>query len=691
MAEKIENIGNKPEDFIILKILKSSVYELLWKEFQYGYVAKVKSKLNNKIYAMKRIDLSLLGDMTKKRYYLNEYEMAKYFLNNNFKHKNLYCPVKTFQEKRVIYIITEYIEGNNLFDLYNKVNIKIERKKLLKIFDQCLSGLCFIHKIGIIHRKINLNNIMIDSQDRIKIINFSHAIKKNKVKEIKEKIKNGIFTAPEIERDRYDEKIDVYALGMVFNFFKSFMEKDINYNFKSSIIRLMLEKDPKERPSAEEIYKVFKNKYNNLMKACLKSFLFCFKEEILKIDKFQLDKFQREKIEKIKYLVREENNKDLISQETIRLEEKFYENGLEINDLSIKIIANFLLSTIHDDKIINDFYSYINITLSNIYICLSCRAEEIVITNYPYIILNVNEIKKEKENKKEDIKNFLFNYKYTKKEYCKKCRQINKHINSKYYKFSKYLIILIEHGIDISEMKRNIYNLDKFEFIEKEENENNIFKLISIIVEDEGSYHYYNRDLEHREFTKNEKEVNENYTSKYNLDEIKGNIICLFYRLKDKNIIIKNKSNISTIAVDGSIYDEETQNQNVKLNLQSDNLIFLNNNNANFHFNNQSNLNHNFINNNINLNKNLSHNNRGFNSNLGIFQNNNVQFQNNNNNYFQNNNLQFQNNNNHFQNNNNHFQNNNTQFQNNNEQFTNNQIRIEESSMDENILQNTHH
>ena len=31
------------------------------------------------------------------------------------------------------------------------------------------------------------------------------------------------------------------------------------------------------------------------------------------------------------------------------------------------------------------------------------------------------------------------------------------------------------------------------------------------------------------------------------MDEIKGNIICLFYRLKDKNIIIKNKSNISTI------------------------------------------------------------------------------------------------------------------------------------------------
>ena len=146
MAEKIENIGNKPENFIILKILKSSVYELLWKEFQYGYVAKVKSKLNNKIYAMKRIDLSLLGDMTKKRYYLNEYEMAKYFLINNLKHKNLYSPVKTFKEEDVIYIITEYIDGKNICDLYNKVNIKIDITRLVKIFDQCLSGLSFMQK-----------------------------------------------------------------------------------------------------------------------------------------------------------------------------------------------------------------------------------------------------------------------------------------------------------------------------------------------------------------------------------------------------------------------------------------------------------------------------------------------------------------------------------------------------------------
>ena len=62
----IEDIGNKSDDFIILKILKKSLVKKFEKEYIYGYVAKVKSKLNNKIYAMKRIDLSLLEDEKKK-------------------------------------------------------------------------------------------------------------------------------------------------------------------------------------------------------------------------------------------------------------------------------------------------------------------------------------------------------------------------------------------------------------------------------------------------------------------------------------------------------------------------------------------------------------------------------------------------------------------------------------------------
>ena len=261
-----DNIGNKFDDFIILKILKKSKVKVLDEEYLYGYVAKVKSKIDGKIYAMKRIDKSKLLNKAKKDYYDKEYEMAN-FIKGQLKHNNLYNPVKVFKEKNIIYIISEYIDGNNLSDLYNKVDIKISEKRLVKIFDQCLNGLKFIHKKGIIHRFININNIMIDSEDRVKMINFSYAIKKEKVKDNNDEMENQnkIFKAPELVKGQnaYNDLIDVYALGSVFNFFKPHASDKIFFEdfYKNIIIQM---KKEVKRPSAEEIHKTFKNIINLL-------------------------------------------------------------------------------------------------------------------------------------------------------------------------------------------------------------------------------------------------------------------------------------------------------------------------------------------------------------------------------------------------------------------------------------------
>ena len=342
----------------------------------------------------------------------------------------------------------------------------------------------------------------------------------------------------------------------------------------------------------------------------------------------------------------------------------------------------------HDNKITN-------ITLLNSNKCKNCQNENIITIKLPYITFNEDDIEKEKGDIKKLFTNFNSN-EINKKEYCQECKNITDQVISPInVKYSKYIIILIEKG-------KNINNLDKLEIIEKDENENKIFKLISIIIEDKESYHYYNRELEHKQFTKNEKEINENNkTTVYNLDEIKGNIICLFYRLEE-SINNGKKSQPSTVA--GSIYNGETQNKDVELNPQSNGMIIIkkvdnnvnnnsqnSNNNCNFLLNNfmngnnnnnqNNNLNNNINNNNNNSNFNnnqsnrnqncINHanNNRGFNNNSETFQNNNVHFQNNNNNNFQNINNNIQNNNINFQNYINNFQNININSQNNNNNF----------------------
>ena len=125
-----QTIGTKFEDFTILKVLNRG---------KYGYIAKVKSNIDNNIYAMKRIDLDLIKLETLKKYYINEFNII-----SSLNHENVYKALSKFKENNVQYIITEYMDGGNLFDLYQwyKENgINIDEKRLLNIFVQCLKGL----------------------------------------------------------------------------------------------------------------------------------------------------------------------------------------------------------------------------------------------------------------------------------------------------------------------------------------------------------------------------------------------------------------------------------------------------------------------------------------------------------------------------------------------------------------------
>ena len=199
-------IGTKFEDFTILKVLSRG---------KYGYIAKVKSKIDNKIYAMKRIDLKLIKSEKAVEYYENEYNIA-----DSLNHENVYRALSKFKEKNLQYIITEYMDGGNLLELFNwhKENgIKIDEKKLLNIFVQCLRGLKYIHEQGLIHRSIKHDNIIFDSNYKIKIINFKYSIKKEK--NDNEIIDIDRLTAPEMKRkeEGYDERADVYSLGMIFS------------------------------------------------------------------------------------------------------------------------------------------------------------------------------------------------------------------------------------------------------------------------------------------------------------------------------------------------------------------------------------------------------------------------------------------------------------------------------------------
>ena len=127
---KNNDIGDSLKDFEILQVLGQGAF---------GYVAKVKSKKNLKIYAMKKNDLSMIDDDDIKKYYENEGIFMK-----KLDHPNICKLYTSFKENNSVYLIMEYMDSGDLFtflDAYKKLGEYISEEKLCIIFLQCLSSL----------------------------------------------------------------------------------------------------------------------------------------------------------------------------------------------------------------------------------------------------------------------------------------------------------------------------------------------------------------------------------------------------------------------------------------------------------------------------------------------------------------------------------------------------------------------
>ena len=137
-----QNIGKKLEDFEILQIMGKGGY---------GFVAKVKSKINLEIYALKK---NFEENMSKLELLKLKNELS--FLRK-FNHENVCKCLTYFEENGCSYIVMKLFNNKDLsqfLEANRELGIKIKEDTLWDIFRQCLEGLLYIHNEGVIHRDI---------------------------------------------------------------------------------------------------------------------------------------------------------------------------------------------------------------------------------------------------------------------------------------------------------------------------------------------------------------------------------------------------------------------------------------------------------------------------------------------------------------------------------------------------------
>lgn len=99
---------------------------------------------------------------------LNEIDILK-----QLDHPNIVRIYEFYQDKLNFYLITEFIEGGELFDKITKIKFFTE-KDTAKIMKQLLSAIVYCHNKKIVHRDLKPENLLLEHKDsdNIKVIDF---------------------------------------------------------------------------------------------------------------------------------------------------------------------------------------------------------------------------------------------------------------------------------------------------------------------------------------------------------------------------------------------------------------------------------------------------------------------------------------------------------------------------------------
>ena len=266
--ENKNNFGSNPEDFEILQVLGHG---------SFSQVLKVKSKNDFGIYALKKVDMAYIiqDQELSQKYFENEVLFLK-----KLNHPNIIKCYNIFQVNQYLYFLMEFMNNGDL-ESYNRgilsMKLKIPEAKLWEIFYKCLSGLDYIHKEGIVHRDIKLQNLFLDDNFNVKIgdFNISAVINDNAAKKFADKeeqvenlmntnttLGSPLYQAPEIGKRIYDQKVDIYSMGVSFYELcfghvpnnKKFDFNDDGFYSKEikEFIRAMIDEDENKRPTCNE-------------------------------------------------------------------------------------------------------------------------------------------------------------------------------------------------------------------------------------------------------------------------------------------------------------------------------------------------------------------------------------------------------------------------------------------------------
>jgi serine/threonine protein kinase len=171
----------------------------------------VDTEVNEKI-ALKLIKPEIAADKKTIERFRNELKFAR-----KIRHKNVCQMYDLSKEEGSYYITMEFVPGDDLKSLIRRMG-RLSPGQAITITKQVCDGLAEAHKLGVVHRDLKPQNIMIDQDGNARIMDFgiARSLEGKGITGAGVMIGTPDYMSPEqVEGKETDQRSDIYSLGVI--------------------------------------------------------------------------------------------------------------------------------------------------------------------------------------------------------------------------------------------------------------------------------------------------------------------------------------------------------------------------------------------------------------------------------------------------------------------------------------------